>query len=182
MIAALAGRRVDALDAKEHRFSSSPANINRVRHRIRTFFISQGLIALVCSAACGADLLALSEAGSLGLRRKIILPFGRAKFRSTSVIDRPGTGNWDILFDTALREVESQGDLLVMRPKSEDSAYVETNHRIIREALLLGRDLEQPVVAVRVWEGQSRGTSDLTEEFGIYAERSGLPVMDVMTI
>jgi hypothetical protein len=38
-----------------------------------------------------------------------------------------------------------------------------------------------PVAAVRVWEGESRGTRDLTDEFGDYARMKGLNVFDVMT-
>ncbi len=180
MIIALAGRRIDAIDAKQLRFSPAPESIELVRNRMRATFISQRAIALVSSAACGADLLALSEAGLLNMRRRIVLPFSRAKFRTTSVTDRPG--DWGKLYDDVLDEVEPQGDLLIIEANSDDSAYAETNHRIIQEAQSLGNDLQHCVSAVRVWEGQSRGAGDLTEEFGIYAQKKGIPVMDVMTI
>lgn len=179
MIIALAGRRIDASDAKQRRFSPAPESIELVRSRIRATFLSQGAIALVSSAACGSDLLALSEAGALSMRRRIVLPFSRAKFRSTSVTDRPG--DWGKLYDYVLDEVESQDGLLIIEANSEDSAYAETNHRIIEEAQSLGIDLQNRVTAVRVWEGHSRGAGDLTEEFGIYAEKKGIPVVDVMT-
>jgi hypothetical protein len=180
MIIALAGRRVDAVNAKQQRFSPTPENIERVRQRIHAMLTSQDAIALVSSAACGADLLALEEAVRLNLRRRIVLPFSRVKFRATSVTDRPG--NWGALYDTVVEEVEAQGNLVVLQTVSEDTAYAETNHRIIEEALALGTDLEHSVTAVRVWDGQSRGAGDLTEEFGTYAKRRGIPVIDVMTI
>jgi len=181
MIIALAGRRVDAIDAKQGRFSAEPENIERVRRRLHAMFISQCSIALVSSAACGADLLALEEAGRLGLRRKIVLPFNRAKFRSTSVVDRPG--NWGPLYDKAVGEVDVQGDLMVLRSEPEDGIYVRTNHTIIEEAMALGNDLKYPVVAVRIWEGKTRGASDLTEEFGLYAKKKGVPLLeDVLTV
>ena len=181
MIIALAGRRVDAIGAKQSRFSPETQNIERVRRRLRAMLISKGSIALVSSAACGADLLALEEAGLLGLRRTIVLPFSRAKFRSTSVVDRPG--NWGALYDKAVEEVHMQGDLIVLDRGLEGSAYVKTNHTIIEKAIALGRDLKHPVSAVRVWEGKSRGTGDLTEEFGLYAKKKGIPLIeDVPTV
>src|ERR1700684_3534400 len=102
MIIALAGRRIDAADAKQERFPAK--NVAMVRERIRLMLQSQRATVVVSSAACGADLLALSEAGSLGLRRRIVLPFEREKFRATSVMDRPG--EWGALYDEALNEVE----------------------------------------------------------------------------
>jgi hypothetical protein len=181
MIIALAGRRVDAIGAKQSRFSPESESIERVRRRLRAMLISKGSIALISSAACGADLLALEEAGLLGIRRKIVLPFSRAKFRSTSVVDRPG--NWGPLYDKAVEEVEVQGDLIVLEPGLEDGAYVKTNHTIIEKAIALGHDLKYAVAAVRVWEGKSRGTGDLTEEFGLYAKKRGITLIeDVLTV
>jgi hypothetical protein len=49
-------------------------------------------VALVCSAACGADLVALEEAERLGIRRRIILPLAPSSFgRSQSSIE-PASG------------------------------------------------------------------------------------------
>ena len=180
MIIALAGRRVDAVDAKQHRFPATPKNVEIVRERIRIILQTQGATVLVSSAACGADLLALSEAGTLGLRRRIVLPYDRKKFRATSVTDRPG--EWGALYDEVLNEVEKDRDLLVIQPTSEDAAYAETNHVIVDEALSLGLELQQSVTAVLVWDGESRGEGDLTNEFGVYARNKGVPVADVMTL
>ena len=80
IIALLAGRRVDAIGAKRTRFSPEPEGGERVRQRLHAMLISKGSIALVSSAACGADLLALEEAGPLGpSAQKIVLPFSRAR-------------------------------------------------------------------------------------------------------
>jgi ABC-type enterobactin transport system permease subunit len=46
-----------------------------VRRRLADLLVQEHAVALVCSAACGADLIALEEAERLGLRRRIILPF-----------------------------------------------------------------------------------------------------------
>ena len=181
MVIALAGRRVDAIGAKQSRFSPEPENVERVRLLIRAMLFGKGAIALVSSAACGADLLALEEAGRLGIRRKIVLPFSRTKFRFTSVIDRPG--NWGPAYDKAIEEAAAQGDLIVLQPEGEGKAYVETNHTIIEQALTLGYDLRRPVAAVRVWEGKARGADDLTEEFGLYAKHRGIRLIeDVSTV
>lgn len=180
MIIALAGRRVDAIDAEQHRFSPAPDNVERVRHRIRSFLISEGSVALVSSAACGADLLGQREASALGLLRKIILPFGIAKFRSSSVTDRPG--DWGSLYDAALKGAKAEGNLVIIRPRSGKNPYAEVNHRIISEAILLANELKHPVAAVRVWEGRPRGNDDFTEEFGKYALTKGIPVKEILTV
>ena len=58
---ALAGRRVDAADASEPRFPL--ASVPLVRDRLHAFFTERPAAALVSSAACGADLVALEVAG-----------------------------------------------------------------------------------------------------------------------
>jgi len=132
------------------------------------------------SAACGSDLLALSEAGNLGLRRRVVLPFDRDKFRTTSVTDRPG--DWGGLYEKILDEVEMRQDLLIIKAKSETEAYTQVNHVIVDNAISLGLALQQPVAAMVVWDGKSRGAEDYTEEFGIYARSRGIPVDGVMSL
>jgi hypothetical protein len=178
MIIALAGRRVDAADAKQDRFPAK--NVDLVRQRIHAMLQTQCAVVLVGSAACGADLLALSEAGKLGLRRRVVLPFDREKFRTTSVTDRQG--DWGPLYDILLNEVEKSGDLLVIHANSEDNAYAEANHEILDRALSFGQQLQDLVTAVLVWDGKSRGEGDLTEEFGVYARSKSIPVVEVMTL
>ncbi|MGA9671378.1 MAG: hypothetical protein WBQ94_19355 [Terracidiphilus sp.] len=179
MIVALAGRRVDPKDQDHPRFSPAPKSVELVKWRIRDKLLNLQASVLVSSAACGADLLALAEAGGLGLRRRVILPFDRDRFRSTSVTDRPG--NWGPLYDAVLDEVQAVGDLVIAPVAPADKAYLETNHIIIEEALSLASMLRQKGVAIRVWEGKTRGEGDLTEEFGEYAQMKGLEVFDVMT-
>jgi hypothetical protein len=179
MIIALAGRRVDPKDQNPPRFSSTPEAVELVRLRIRDKLLSLQASVLVSSAACGADLLAVAEAGKLGIRRLVILPFDRNTFRSTSVTDRPG--DWGPLYDAQLDEVQAHGDLVIAPVAPTDKAYLEANLRIIDQALSLAETIQKPVGAVRVWEGKSRGEGDLTEEFGNYARKKGLRVCDVLT-
>jgi hypothetical protein len=161
------------------RFSSAPDVVDLVRRRICAKLLTLQATVLVSSAACGADLLALEEAGKLGLRRRVILPFDCDTFRSTSVTDRPG--NWGPLYDAVLDEVQALGDLVIAPAAPRDKAYLETNHHIINEALSLAKTLQNPVTAVRVWEGTSRGEGDLTVEFGDYAQMKGISVCEVIT-
>ena len=178
MIIALAGRRVDAADAKEQRFPLQ--NVDLVRERVRAMLTAQAVTTLVSAAACGADLIALSEAGSLGIRRRVVLPFDRLRFRTTSVTDRPG--EWGPLYDRVLNEVETVGDLVVGKHTSADEGYAAANLAILDEAVRLGKELSQSVHAALVWDGASRGEDDITELFGEEARSLGLALIEVKTI
>ncbi len=177
MIIALAGRRVDPEDAENERFPLR--NIPTVRTRVQAVLEQQGATAVVSSAACGADLIALSEAGSLGLRRRIVLPFDRKRFRKTSVIDRPG--DWGGLYDEILDEVESAGDLVVLGVEG-DAAYSATNDSILDEAEALAQSLGACTSALLIWDGKARSGHDLTWEFGEQSRKRGLPVIEVSTV
>lgn len=191
MIIALAGRRVDALDAQPPRFPLE--NTVQVQERISALLKERKATILVCSGACGADLLALNAAGELGLRRRIVLPFERERFRQTSVTDRPG--DWGALFDKVSKEVEAVGDLIVLQNIVEDDAYAITNKAILDEALALTRQdgsqgsntenpsssLEARVLAVLVWDGVERGEGDMTAAFAKEARAYGLKIADIHT-
>jgi hypothetical protein len=179
MILALAGRRIDAAGAQPPRFPQ--AHVVMVAERLRTLFQDQQATALVCSAACGADLVALREAGALGMRRRIVLPFGRAEFRESSVIDRPG--DWGPTYDTILDQLTSANDVVIMQGQPGDNAaYDAANPRILDEAHVLARSRNEETCAVVVWEGKSRGDDDMTAGFAAEARRRGLRVFDVLTI
>jgi hypothetical protein len=178
MIIALAGRRVDSANSKPPRFPLE--NVEPVGIGVRALLNESGATVLVSSAACGADLIALSEAGHLGLRRRVILPFERGRFRETSVTDRPG--DWGPLYDRILDSVQAAGDLVVLANASAHEAYGAANCAILDEAMDLAREAQEPATAVLVWDGVSRGEHDLTEEFGAEARRRGLSVTEVRTI
>jgi hypothetical protein len=178
MIIALAGRRIDAPDAERARFPL--ANTTLVSERLRRLFHDSAATALVSSAACGADLIALSVAGSLGMRRRIVLPFDAQRFRKQSVNDRPG--DWGRLYDEILEEVRTKKDLVVLDYHGlPDAAYAAANGVILNEAASLSLDLHEVVRPVLVWEGEPRGRDDLTQAFGQEAERRGLRVVEVLT-
>ena len=174
MIIALAGRRIDSADAKTPRFPQK--NVKQVRDRVREFLKNEGATALVSSAACGADLIALEEAGKLGLRRRVVLPFGRERFKETSVTDRPG--EWGSVFDAVLNQVEAAGDLVAHEYEDGDAAYQTANRDILDNAQALGQATGQTVEAVLIWDG-SRGKDDLTEHFGAEAGERGMRVRSI---
>jgi hypothetical protein len=178
MIIALDGRRVDAPDAQQLRFP--PQNVGVVKRRIRALLEREGASILVSSAACGADLLALWEAARLGLRRRIVLPYDRERFRANSVTDRPG--DWGLLYDQVLDDVDKNGDLLIIRTNYGDNPYAEANRVILDDALALARQLHDKVIAVLVWDGKSRGEGDVLTDFLTKARIECIRVVEVMTI
>ena len=178
MIFALAGRRIDKADSKDPRFP--PRNVERVAGALRGLLVERGATIIVSSAACGADLVALKEAGKLGLRRKIILPFDRATFRQSSVVDRPG--DWGSIYDEVLDEVDAAGDLITLGRVGNVDPYSTTSERILDEAVRLGRQLEEPAGAVMMWDGTIGEKPDYTADFGVSARRRGLPIFEVRTV
>jgi len=177
-VAALAGRRIDAADATTPRFPLAQVGI--VRDRLAALLRAERIEALVCSAACGADLIALEVAGALGLRRRVVLPFASGQFRKTSVADRPG--DWGPLFDRVISEVAARGDLVVLGlDRRDDETYAATNDEILNQAEQLAGDDPSKIVAVIVWEGRSRGEGDLTEAFAAAARARSHPLREVST-
>lgn len=186
MIITLSGRRIDAEYANITRFPLEKSLL--VRERIHTLLQAQHATALVSSAACGADLLALDIASELGLRRRVILPFQPERFRASSVVDRPGA--WGSLFDQIIAAVDAAGDLVVLNEVAEDDAtFVRTNKAILDEAQVLahqavsdqsGQTLES-VLAVVVWDGKPRGGVDVTADFAHEARLREIPVIEIAT-
>lgn len=179
MVIAFAGRRVDAPDAKISRFP--PANVPLVGQRLAELFERKAATALVSSAACGADLVALEVAGTLGMRRRVVLPFRRDRFRVTSVTDRGG--NWGGVYDRVLQALDPTDDVVTLEGHREgDEAYVAANRAILKEATTLARQSSTEAMAVLVWEGAPRGSDDITAAFGEEARKRGLPVAQVKTL
>ena len=174
VVAALAGRRIDVADADTLRFPLS--RVSAVQAALVETLTFRHVDQLVCSAACGADLLALAAAQQLGIRRRIVLPFDADRFRSTSVVDRPG--DWGPLYDRLVTVARETGDLLVMngRPDDED-VYTQVTRAIVREVgMHVGSRL-----AIVVWEGRTRGAGDATEDFRCMAASAGFEELTIHT-
>jgi hypothetical protein len=178
LVVALAGRRVDAADAETARFPLDA--VPRVQGRLRQLLAAQGAAALVCSAACGADLVALEVAQALGLRCRVVLPFAAERFRETSVTDRPG--HWGPIYDRVIAGAQAAGDLVILDGAGEGgAAYKAANERIVADALALGGGVPVDAMGVVVWEGRTRGEGDATQGFADLARAQGLQVEEVLT-
>ena len=178
MIVALAGRRVDAPDAVEKRFS--PENAERVKQQIRDFLKAESADAVVCAAACGSDILALEAAGELGIRRRVVLPYDKVTFKHSSVIDRPG--DWGERYDRILAEVQSKDDLVIDDYDQDEESYFAANHDILDQAEELAEETGQQLAALVVWNGESRGEEDVTGHFLEEAKQRGLQVTEIKTV
>jgi hypothetical protein len=182
-VIALAGRRIDAPDTNPPRFPLE--NVPMVRQRLADMLAAERADALVCSAACGTDLIALEEAERLGIRRRIVLPFSPDRFRNTSVTDRPG--HWGPIFDRIIAAAEFAGDLVILGDLEgdNDSAYAAANETIIHEAQALAQATSGGAphrgIAVVVWEGAAREGTDATSGLLDLARRAGFEERSVLT-
>jgi hypothetical protein len=194
-VVALSGRRIDAEDSQIPRFPL--AHVPMVREQIRTLLRDLRTEALVCSASCGADLLALDAANELGIHFEIMLPFSPQEFRATSVVDRPGDEDWDwgSLFDQ-LVGLARQRDALHVAERDQTISNYETYHRVAELVLERALDLSMQrgnggnggkatspgtVTAIVVWEGAPRETRDHTAHFAERAKALGLPIRTIYT-
>ncbi len=174
-VAALAGRRIDMQHAGHVRFPL--AEDDKVFEKIIRRFRKEQVKHLVCSAACGADILALEVANKISIPATIILPFAPHIFREISVTDRPG--NWGERFDRILGASHGRNDIIVLGLGTDDEhAFSKTNSQIIHSTLISRYHRK---LAFVVWEGKSRGKDDSTAEFINMALSKGLEKMSVLT-
>jgi hypothetical protein len=180
MIIGLAGRRMGPRGDAEALFPDS--STSRVRERLKALFQAVGATSLVGSGACGADLLAMEVAGELGLNRRMVLPFERARFRATSVADREYAHDWGAVFDRVADEIDARKGLIVLGDKGEDdAAYSAVNTAILDEAERLAREDRSAALAVVVWDGKTRTGADLTAAFADAARARSIPLREVLT-
>jgi hypothetical protein len=194
VIVAFAGRRIDAQDATTARFPLT--RVNFVRDRIEALFRRERVNTLICSAACGADLIALRVAQELGIGYQVILPFASDRFRVTSVTDRPASQdwNWGELFDQVIDGAPKSGGLVVVEAGEDSQAgYQAVNRAILDAALRQEQDKKIPsptqashgshqVQALIVWDGHARDDHDLTRHFAEEARVRGLVVREILTL
>ena len=169
-----AGRRVDPPDAQTPRFP--PANVNAVRQRIAAFFTKESPTAVVCSAACGTDLLLLDVAGQAHVKRYVLLGAEPSVFRKESVTDRPG--NWGEMFDQVMRSAKVE----VLKLPAGQEGYLQTNLDLLDRAEALAKAFETSVKALVIWNEESRGSDDVTGHFLEQAKQRGIPVTQISTL
>ena len=176
-VAALAGRRIDAPNAKDVQFPLD--HVRDVERQLRRRFVDDSIGILVCSAACGADLVALQIATGMGIDRTIVLPFEARRFLQTSVLDRPG--NWKDLYKQQIEEARLKHQLIVLEGQEDNAgAYSAATGRIIAEAIRKTGSARG--VAYAVWEGQARSNHDETADFRRDCKAAGFEIRDINTL
>lgn len=175
-LTAMAGRRIDAAGARDRRFP--PENEALVSQRISNMLVATASTGVVVSAACGADILALENAADLGLSRRVVLPFSRDRFRTTSVADRGE--EWGKRFDAIMEGLGRDDVIDLGLDGKEDDAYAATNVKILDEAEK--STANQRVLAAIVWNGLARGASDLTDAFRQLAVSRKIETVSVPTL
>lgn len=185
MIVVLAGRRIDAEDADAMRFPAD--QIKRVREEIKRFFLTNKPDWLICSGACGADLIALDVIVELNMSAKMILPFDADTFKSTSVTDRKG--NWGILFDSIYDELNEKENVFLLNfSKDDKDAYEKTNVAILKTADALFKEKKtsdqatEKKVALIIWEGTPKNSNDTTDHFRQLARQSGYTIHEINSL
>jgi hypothetical protein len=183
MVIVAAGRRIDASDAPIPRFplASRPAVARRIKAELKALNAS----AVVASAACGADLLAIEAARNLRLRYRIVLPYREDWYFADSVIDRPG--DWAELFKKAIYDARAAGDLVILNQvRGSDGAYLAASDRILMEGRQLAEE-ENPtapsaaLAGIIVWEGVSRGPDDVTDHLRKRLRAADARVIEVIS-
>lgn len=169
-----AGRRVDAPDTVNPRFPSQ--NVPAVRAQVEEYLEQQRPSAIVCSAACGADLILLQAANRRQLPLYILLPSSRAEFRESSVTDRPG--DWAAIYD----EVVQAAQVEELPLPSGQEGYLAINTRLLDRAQALASDFATSAAALVIWNGESRGDDDVTEHFLREAQRRNLAIGQISTL
>lgn len=176
VVVALAGRRIDAADTEPPRFPLS--RIAAIRQTVGNLLRHEAINILVCSAACGADLIALDVAITAGVRCRIVLPYPPLAFRNTSVIDRPG--DWGPLYDQIISTVDAAGDLVILSEVAGDpAAFFHVNEAIIREATSLA--MPNRPIALLVWDDVSHSDTDATAHFHALAVDAGFIERTILT-
>lgn len=182
-IIALAGRRIDAPDTQPPRFPVTHAAA--VKSAVAELLVLERALTLVCSAACGADILALEAATELGVRTRIVLPFAAERFRTTSVVDRGD--DWGPRFDRLIAAARQRADVVDLQRSADGSraaqaAYDAATRAIFDETIALAASASATAVAVSVWDGQPRPTGDATQDFIECAQQLGMPVRSIATL
>ena len=139
---------MDAADAEVPRFPAS--EVAKVRREIEELFSKEKPLAVVSSAACGADLIVLAVAESAGIERYVLLPSQPAEFRKTSVTDRPG--NWGDVYDKVLKTSKVE----ILKVPEGQQGYLKTNLKLLDRGQALAREHSASAEALVVWNKETR--------------------------
>jgi hypothetical protein len=177
-IIAFAGRRIDPPGAAYCRFP--PQMIPHVMHRLLSCFSKLRPSRLVCAAAAGADLLALSVAEELSIPCTLILPTSEETFREKSVADRPG--QWLVVYDSAVRRAKKLDTFHTLQLPAGIVSYLRGNESILDGAFACAGNASS-VIAVAAWDGQVREDGDdITAAFLASARSRGFDTQELSTL
>ncbi len=169
-----AGRRIDAADASTPRFP--PQSVPTVRTKIEEYLRQRRPSAIICSAACGADLLLLQAAQKAEVPRYVLLPSPPEEFRQSSVTDRPG--DWGAIYDEILRHSSVE----VHQVPAGQEGYLEVNRRLLDKAQALAAEVGVSVAALVIWNQESRGEDDVTAHFLREAAQRSFTISEISTL
>lgn len=178
-VAAVAGRRVDAPDSPAQRFPAQA--VPRVAEAVRRFLADHHVVAVVASAACGADIVALEAASDLGIRTRVVLPFDAERFLRTSVADRGE--EWGDRYRAVLQRADARGDLVVLEEASgtDDAAYARATKRILSETQALAGSNRARAIALAIWDENPRSGTDATRDFIDFARGQKMTTFSIAT-
>lgn len=177
MIIAFAGRRIDEKGSKNKRFPRS--KISAVKQELYRYLKDKPISALISSAACGGDLLALETAQSLDIPTLVILPFEVSAFKVHSVLDCPGS--WKDTFDGVIKNLNKEQLIMLGIDLSDETAYEKVNEEIFRQAELAALKLKQSVEVLIAWDGKPKTSDDLTYQFLQIAQQKQLSIHIIKT-
>jgi len=169
-----AGRRVDVPGTTMPRFP--PENVPLVHTRIHELIEREHPVAVVASAACGADLLLLQAAQEAQSQLHVLLPASPEQFRESSVADRPG--NWSEIYSDILRHA----DVKVLNLPDGQEGYLAINLQLLDTAQAVAADYRTDLLAVVIWNQESRGDDDVTAHFLQEAQRRHMAVREISTL
>lgn len=177
-IIAFAGRRVDPPGTAYRRFP--PQMISHVKQQLFSCFSKLRPSRLVCAAAAGADLLALSVADELRIPYTLILPTSERTFREKSVADRPG--EWPVVYDAAVRRAKRLDTFHTLQLPAGIVSYLRGNESILDGAFACAGNASS-VIAVAAWDGQARDDDvDITAAFLASARSRGFATQELSTL
>ena len=177
-IIAFAGRRIDPPGAAYCHFP--PQMISHVKQQLLSCFSRLRPSRLVCAAAAGADLLALSVAEELRIPCTLILPTSEETFREKSVADRPG--QWVVVYDAAVRRAKELDTFHTLQLPACTMSYLRGNESILDGAFACAGNASS-VIAVAAWEGQARDDDvDITAAFLASARSRGFTTQELSTL
>lgn len=159
-VAIFAGHIADLPNRPTPRFPSTAEQ--DVMDRINEWLKRKSIRTSFSSAAAGSDIIFLTAAQQFGIATHVVLPFNAAEFVETSV--RPAGERWVQRFKVVLGKAASVTIVNDQVASDRSAAYDFTNRMIAAKAMLWAADVQLPVFALAVWDGNrgdaGGGTAD----------------------